>query len=78
MTFETMTAHSFLFFSGSFSTTASAFSFLLFELAQNLEIQNKVRSEILSTLEQNGGDLTYEMLSSMPYFSMVIAGKRIS
>nr|QCY41337.1 cytochrome P450 6PZ5 [Phenacoccus solenopsis] len=73
MTIETMTAQSFLFFLAGFDPTATTLSFLLFELSQNQQIQEKLRQEIISTLETNDGILTYAMLKKMPYLDMVVA-----
>ncbi|XP_065214714.1 probable cytochrome P450 6a13 [Planococcus citri] len=72
LTIELMAAQCFIFFVGGFEGGASTIMYMLFELAQHPEIQDKVRQEILSTLESNEGELTYEMMKSMTYLNMVI------
>lgn len=48
--------------------------FCLYELAQNQEIQDKLRDEIKETLEKNDGKLTYDSMIEMIYMQMVIDG----
>ncbi|XP_065214692.1 probable cytochrome P450 6a20 isoform X2 [Planococcus citri] len=73
MTPELIAAQCFLFFIGGFEGASNALMFLLFELTQHPDIQNKLREEILSTLESNNGEMTYEMMRKLPYLEMVIA-----
>lgn len=44
----------------------------MYELAQNPDIQQKLRDEINAGLESNDGKLTYEILSNLKYLDMVI------
>lgn len=74
MTIQQMTAQSFLFFAAGFEPSSSTLSFLMFELAQNTDIQNKVREEINTVLENNNSQLTYETMKLMTYTDMVING----
>ncbi|XP_065215041.1 cytochrome P450 6k1-like [Planococcus citri] len=73
MTVELMAAQSFLFFIGGFEGASTTLMLLLFEMAQNPEIQTKLRQEIISTLESNGGELTYDVMKKMPYLEMVMS-----
>ncbi|XP_065206721.1 mucin-4-like [Planococcus citri] len=73
MTPELMTAQSFIFFVAGFETSSSTLSFMLLELAQHPHIQDKLRQEIRSVLENNDNQLTYEILKEMKYLDMVIA-----
>ncbi|CAG9859383.1 unnamed protein product [Phyllotreta striolata] len=59
------------FFLAGFETTSSTISFTLHELCLNRTIQDKVRSEILSNLEEHNG-LTYEGVLNMKYLDMCI------
>ncbi|XP_065214787.1 probable cytochrome P450 6a21 [Planococcus citri] len=70
---EVMAAQCLLFFVAGFDTTSTALMFMLFELGSNLDIQEKLRQEILSTIEENGGEISYEMMRKMPYLEMIIA-----
>lgn len=72
---ELMAAQCFLFFVGGFDTSSSVLSFILLELAQNSEVQNKAREEILSVLASNDGKLTYDMLKQFTYLNMILAGR---
>ena len=77
MTIELMAAQCFSFFLAGFEGASTTLMFLLFELAHHPHIQSKLRKEIISTIESNGGEFTYEMMKSMPYLDMVIAGKSL-
>lgn len=48
--------------------------FCLYELAQNMDIQEKLREEIVETLEKNEGNLTYELMIGMKYLHKVVDG----
>lgn len=69
-------AQAFVFFVAGFETSSSTTTYCLHELAQNLEIQEKLRKEINDTL----GDrtmLTYEDVHAMSYLDKVVSGKWI-
>ncbi|XP_065214955.1 probable cytochrome P450 6a23 [Planococcus citri] len=72
MTVELMTAQCFLFFGAGFETSSSTLSFMLLELARNPHIQDKLRNEIRTVLENNNNELTYETIKQMKYLDMVI------
>lgn len=74
MTTDLMTAQCFIFFLAGFETSSSTLSFMLLELAQNQHVQDKLRQEIVTVLENNDDQLTYEVLKQMKYLDMVIAG----
>lgn len=63
-----------LFFFAGFETVANAMTLLLYELALNTEIQDKLRSEIEETWEQCNGKLNYDALTKMKYLDMVVSG----
>ncbi|XP_065214552.1 probable cytochrome P450 6a13 [Planococcus citri] len=73
MTLDVMAAQTFLFFTAGFETSSTALAYLMFELALNKEIQDKVRDEVNSVIENNAEGLTYEALKEMPYVDMAIA-----
>lgn len=66
-----MAAESFIFFSGGYETSSSALSFLLYELAMNPDIQQKLREEIQQGLENNEGSINYDLLFQFKYLDMV-------
>lgn len=47
-------------------------TFTLYELALNPDIQERLREEIRDTIDENNGELTYELLSEMKYLDMVV------
>ncbi|XP_076289945.1 cytochrome P450 6k1-like [Lasioglossum baleicum] len=56
-----------------FETGSSVTAFTLYELAMNLDVQEKLRTEILNALEETNGKMTYEMIQTLPYLDMVVA-----
>ncbi|XP_037815493.1 uncharacterized protein LOC119606164 [Lucilia sericata] len=72
LTVEQMAAQTFVFFLAGFETSSTTMSFCLYELSRNPEIQEKLRKEILETLEENKGELSYEGMNAMQYLEQVI------
>lgn len=60
LTLEQMAAQTFVFFLAGFETSSTTMSFALYELACHPEIQEELRKEILGTLEESNGAITYE------------------
>ena len=58
-----MVAQAAVFFTGGFETSSSTMSFALYELAKNPDMQEKLRVEIVDTLEKSNGKITYDMVS---------------
>lgn len=46
--------------------------YTIYELALNPDIQEKLRAEVKSGIEQNDGNLTYDMLVGFKYLDMVV------
>ncbi|XP_065214850.1 probable cytochrome P450 6a13 isoform X2 [Planococcus citri] len=72
MSIELLAAQCFIFFLGGFEGGSSTIMLTLFALAENPHIQSKLREEILSALEINGGELSYQTMKKIPYLEMVI------
>ena len=66
LTLKEMTANSFLFFLAGFETSSI-----------NPDIQEKLRDEIKSIVDENDGKITYEGMMKMKYLQMVIDGNLI-
>lgn len=64
-----------MFFVAGFDTSSSTMNFAIYELAQQPDIQEKLRQEINEVLEKNSGQITYESLAEMTYLQQVIDGK---
>lgn len=71
-TFEDLIANVIMFFLAGFETSATTMHFALYELSVNPDIQEKVRKEINTVLENHHGELTYEALMEMTYLRQVL------
>nr|XP_003704414.1 PREDICTED: probable cytochrome P450 6a14 [Megachile rotundata] len=71
LTDELLTAQAFVFFAAGFETSSTTMSNALYELAQNHDIQDKLRDEIREHDEANNGDLKYEHIKQMEYLDKV-------
>ncbi|GJQ64938.1 hypothetical protein Trydic_g7106 [Trypoxylus dichotomus] len=60
-----------MFFLAGSESTANTTTFLLFELAYNQDVQQKLRDEILNVLARDNGVVTYEGVMNMKYLDMV-------
>ncbi|KAH8252936.1 hypothetical protein KR032_002757, partial [Drosophila birchii] len=73
LTIEEIAAQAFVFFSAGFETSSTTMGFALYELAQNQEIQDRVREEVLKISEKYGGELNYESVKELVYVDQVIS-----
>lgn len=67
-----LAAEAFLIYTGGFETSSSLISYVLYELAVNQDIQNKLRKEVIKGIDKNNGKLTYDSLFGCKYLDMVI------
>lgn len=72
LTFNEIAAQCFVFFAAGFETSSTTTTFALYELSINKEIQEKLREEVLSTLEKHGNEVTYDSIAEMTYLEKVI------
>uniref|UniRef100_A0A182Q3P6 Uncharacterized protein n=1 Tax=Anopheles farauti TaxID=69004 RepID=A0A182Q3P6_9DIPT len=72
MTLKELTAQAFVFFLAGFETSSTTQSFCLYELAKNPDIQERLREEINRAIDDNGGEVTYDVTMSIPYLNNVI------
>lgn len=77
LTLAEISAHAFTFFLAGYETSATAITFCTYELAQNPEIQNKLRNEIREVLERHNGEVTYDAMMEMTYMDKCIQGTEI-
>jgi len=68
-----LAAQIFVFFAAGFETSATTMSFCLYELALNLDIQDRLRNEIDTVLKKREGSVTYEDIQEMKYLDKVIS-----
>lgn len=67
-----LTAQCLLFFLGGFETSATTLTFCLYELSQNLNLQQKLRDEVDRVLKEHG-EITYDGLAEMHFMDKVIS-----
>ena len=72
LSLEQVTAQSFFYFVAGYETSSTTLTFLLYELSQNQELQEKARQEVLEQLEKTHGEFTYDAISEMSYIEKVI------
>ncbi|XP_012060475.1 PREDICTED: cytochrome P450 6A1-like [Atta cephalotes] len=64
-------SQAFVFFLAGFETSSTTISNVLYELALNPEIQDKLREEIDEVYAKHGGNLIYDNIKKMNYLDMV-------
>ncbi|KAF5287159.1 hypothetical protein FQA39_LY16037 [Lamprigera yunnana] len=70
---ETITAQVMILIIGGTDTTSTHMAYVLYELALNPDVQERLRREVDNTLEKSNFDITYETLMGMKYLDMVIS-----
>lgn len=75
MTNNEIAAQLFIFLANGLEDTAILLTCCLFELAHNVDVQNKARREIQKALKKHDGKFTYEMIMNTPYVEQVIRGQ---
>lgn len=69
-----LTSQALVFFLAGFETSSTTISNALYELAQNPEMQDKLRKEIKEVYENNDGALSYTDVKEMKYLDKVFKG----
>nr|ACZ97417.2 cytochrome P450 CYP9A36 [Zygaena filipendulae] len=70
---DDLTAQATLFFFAGFETVSTVMTFLLYELAVNPDIQDKLVKEIKETHQKNNGKIDYSSIQHMKYMDMVVS-----
>ncbi len=65
LTINEMAAQAFIFWLAGFETSSTTMGFLLYELARNEDVQNRVQKEIDEVLAQHKGEVTFEAINEM-------------
>lgn len=71
---EEIISHSMGLFLDGTETSANAMAFVLYQLADNLHVQNRLRDEIEAVKKKHGGKVTYEAVQEMTYLDCVLSG----
>ncbi|KAJ8916091.1 hypothetical protein NQ315_004457 [Exocentrus adspersus] len=66
-------AQAMIFFLAGFDSVSTLMCFTTYELAANPDIQDRLRQEVMTTLDECGGKITYEGLLKMKYLDMVVS-----
>lgn len=69
-----LTAQAFVFFVAGFETSSTTIANTFYELAQNQDIQDKLREEIRQSDMKYGKSLTYDRVKEMKYLDKVFKG----
>ncbi|XP_055696969.1 probable cytochrome P450 9f2 [Phlebotomus papatasi] len=71
---DDIAAQCFIFFFAGFDTVSTALSFLSYELAVNMEVQERLFQEVLETSRELGDKtLNYDTIQKMKYMDMVVS-----
>ncbi|CAB3231600.1 unnamed protein product [Arctia plantaginis] len=73
LTDDDIIAQILLLYLEGFGTVSILMNFLLYELAVNYDVQDRLAKEIREHHALNGGKLDYDSLKSMPYLDMVLS-----
>ncbi|KAF8796724.1 Cytochrome P450 3A11 like protein [Argiope bruennichi] len=73
MTMDELASQSVAFFLAGYDTTASTLSFATYLLALNQSIQDKLRDEVDTVLEECNGKFSYYVIKNMKYMDNVLA-----
>jgi len=63
-------------FVGGSETVSVVICLCLYQLALNKDVQDKVREEIVTTKEKNGGEFNNNYLKNLHYMNMVLEGNK--
>lgn len=72
LTLPELTAQAYLFFIAGLETSSTTMTFCLYELANDQDIQDKVREEIRSVMASHKGEISYDAIREMKYMKQVI------
>uniref|UniRef100_A0A2A4JDS0 unspecific monooxygenase n=1 Tax=Heliothis virescens TaxID=7102 RepID=A0A2A4JDS0_HELVI len=70
---DDLVAQAFLFFVAGFESISSTMSFLLYELAVNPEVQERLAKEVREYDNNNGGKFDFNSIQNMTYMDMVVS-----
>ncbi|XP_023951417.2 cytochrome P450 6B1-like [Bicyclus anynana] len=71
LTDEVIAAQAFIFYMAGYETSAATVAFMLYELAMNPLIQDKLIDELDEVLDRHNGNITYEIINELTYMEKV-------
>ncbi|XP_045765847.1 cytochrome P450 6B6-like [Maniola jurtina] len=72
LTNEVIAAQAFIFYTAGYETNATTAAYMLYELAMNPQIQEKLIAEVDEVLNRHDGKISYELISELPYMEKVL------
>ena len=73
LTVDDIVSQAFTFFLAGFDSSSTMMCFMVYELAFNPDIQEKLRNEVDQYFDETNGEINYETLSKMEYMDMVVS-----
>jgi cytochrome P450 family 9 len=73
MTLDDIVSQAFIFFFAGFETSSTLMCFVVYELAVNPDIQERLREEVDRHFAEEDGNISYESMSKMVYMDMVVS-----
>lgn len=70
-----MAAQAMSFFTAGNETSSSIIAYTIYELALHMDIQNRLKNEIRTSIDSHKNEFTYESIQEMKYLDMVLSGK---
>lgn len=64
-----------IFSLGGFETASAALCFIIYELALNQDVQQRLQKEIDDAWKEGSGEIKFEIISKLKYLDMVVSGK---
>ncbi|KPJ04479.1 Cytochrome P450 6B1 [Papilio xuthus] len=71
LTDSIIAAQAFIFYGAGYESSASTMAFLMYEMAKNPDVQDKLIKHIDDVLKRNNGEVSYECLNEMKYLHQV-------
>ncbi|XP_045776078.1 cytochrome P450 6B1-like [Maniola jurtina] len=71
LTNEVIAAQAFIFYVAGYETSAITMAFMLYELAMNPPMQEKIIAEVDEVLSRHDGKITYDIISELSYMDKV-------
>lgn len=75
ITEEDIISQAFIFFFAGFESVSRTMCFISHEMAENGDVQEKLRQEIAEVNKKYDSTLTYDILNGMKYLDMIVSGQ---
>lgn len=72
MTYEEIAAQVFIFYIAGTESSTATISYTIYELSQNEELMQRAVRDVEDTLEENGGEFTYDAVNNMKFIDLCV------